>query len=266
MADTAAGRAGAVDRSAVTIDMVPGHAIRITNVNEKLAALDALPMQRVLAAAKGVWAGTWGREGRVNVEHFEGGETYGRYRAAQARKDWDESDRLCLGEIVKDCAKYRRLLNAEETAYAFSAWLWGTALTADHVYRWIDPAELESCASGTFESKIEADGTRRGFKALTVNPRLWFDGRKIRMRVPMNGAMRKGIRCVRYTVLPRDIDGKDERVGDPKEIRHADESEIRVPDGTPIPQETDFAVLQGATVSRETIKALGATYRITGID
>ena len=86
------------------------------------------------------------------------------------------------------------------------------------------------------------------------------------MLVPMNGAMRKAIRCVRYTVLPRDINGKDERIDDPKEIRHANESEIRVPDGTPIPQETDFVVLRGAKISRETVKALGTRYRITEID
>ena len=167
-----------------------------------------------------------------------------------------------LGQACAGRAKYRKLLNAEETVRAFSAWLCGTALNRDYVYRWIDPPEIRSCMGGTFESKIEADGTRRGFKALTVNPGLWFDERRIQMRVPMNSVMRMSTWCVRYTVLPRNIDERDERIGDPKSAKNVIESEVRVPDGTPIPPTTDFAVLSRAGISEDVGKALGARYGI----
>lgn len=137
------------------------------------------------------------------------------------------------------------------------------ALDLNHAYRWIDPPELESYTGGTFESRIEEDGTRRGFKALTINPRLRFEGRKIRVRVPVNGSIRNSIRCVRYTVLPRRIQEGNERIGDPKEAKYIVESEIRVADGTPIPEGTKFIVMPGAGVDQEIAKALGKRYVIT---
>ncbi len=262
MADTVAGLGGA-DRSGVSASIIaPGHAIEIRGVREKLATFGALSMPGVLSAVEGARAGVWGRKGHARRWLFESGEAYGRYKAAHARKDWRECDRLLLDGLARDGAKYCKILDAEETARAFSAWLCGTALASDHVYRWIDPLEIGSCMTGVFESRIEADGARRGFKALTVNPGLRFGGRKIQMRVPMSDAMRRNVRCVQYTALPRDMEEKDERVDDPKEAEHASEAEVRVPDGTPIPPETDFVVLPGAEIGRDNAEALGARHRI----
>lgn len=182
---------------------------------------------------------------------------------AQAKKNWDKADRLLLDEINLDRAEYDRLLDEEASARAFGAWLCRTALALDYVYRWIDPPEVGSCVGGTFESRIETNGKRRGFRALTANSKLRFDKRKIRMRVPMDSIIRRSIWCVRYTALPRRIDEKDERIGDPKSAEHAAEAEIRVPDGTPIPRKTDFAVMHGARIDKGIAKALGARYRIT---
>lgn len=262
MSGATTGAGGAGGGSAAAIMVAQGHAISMHRVRERLAAFDALSMPWVLAAVKRSQAGAE-CGGAISRDSFRSGRRFDRYVAAQVEKDWDESDRLFLDALKPDSAKYGRILGAEETARAFSAWLCGTALALDYVYRWIDPPEMGSCAGGTFESKIEADGTRRGFKALTTNPMLVFEERKIQMRVPMGDTVRGDIRCVRYTALPRRIGEKDERIGDPKSVEHAAEAEIRVPDGTPIPPRTHFAVLPGARIDSEVAMALGARYRIT---
>lgn len=262
MAGAAAGRAGAHGRGADTISLASGHVVKVCSVRKKIDAFDALSVQGVLSAAEGAWLGVRDYNASIDIEYFGSYERYSRYKIAQARKDWCESDRLFLDEVAKDGSKYRRLLDAEETARAFSAWLCGAALAADYAYRWIDPPELRSCVEGTFESRIEADGTRRGFKALTINPLLRFEGRKIQMRVPIDDAVRRSMRCVQYTVMPRDMEEKDERVCDSKGADHAAESEVRVLDGTPIPLGTDFVVLRGAEIGWEVDRMLGAKYKI----
>lgn len=255
-------RPGSSGRAAGAGWIAQGHSISMRSVHEKLAAFDMLSMPGVLAAAKDAQVGVQEYEDSIDKVYLVDVEASARYKAAQARKDWRVSDRLFLDKLAQHSVKYRKLLNAEETVRAFSAWLCGTALNRDYVYRWIDPPEIQSCMGGTFKSKIEADDTRRGFKALTVNPGLWFGGRRIRMRVPMDSVMRMSTWCVRYTVLPRNIGERDERICDPKSAKNAIESEVRVPDGTPIPPTTDFAVLPRAGISEDVVKALGARYSI----
>lgn len=201
-------------------------------------------------------------EDSIDKVHFGGGAVFSRYEAAQAQKDWDDSDLLFLNGLEQNPAKCQGVLDAESTMRAFSAWLCGTALASDHAYRWIDPPELRSCVGGTFESRIEADGTRRGFKALAANPELWLNRRKVHMQVPLDGSLRRRIRRVQCTVLPRHIKGRNERIGDPKSAKYAAEAEMRVPDGTPIPPKTVFAVLRGARIDRGAVKALGARHKI----
>ena len=257
------GRRG-LSRAASATRIAPGHSIDICGVRKKLAAFDSLSMQRVLSAAEDVGQTVQKYGGVVDEKYFGSGEVFGRYEAAQMRKDWAESDRLFLDALVKDRARYRRIIDSEETMYAFSAWLCGTALGSDRAYRWIDPPELESYTSGTFESRIEEDRTRRGFKALTANPELWFEGRKIKIHVPIGDIIHTSIRCVQYTTLPRRMRESDERIGDPKEAVHAAESEIRVPDGTPIPPGTEFVVMEDAGIDRVVTKELRRRYKVTG--
>lgn len=228
-----------------------GHAIGITNVNKKLAALDALSVRRALSVAEEAWLAIREYEDSIGRRYLGGDEVFRGYKEAQEQKDWGEADRLFLDELARDRVKYYKFLDAEETLHAFNTWLCRAAIDSDHVYRWIDPPELASCTGGTFESRIELDGTRRGFKALSANPGLRFGGRKVRMQVPVNDAMRRGIQCVRYTVLPRLMPEKNERIRDPKSARHAAEAEVRVPDGTPIPIGTDFVVLPGTKIDKK---------------
>lgn len=159
MTSAAAEWSGTARRGAATITVTPGHTISVQGVREKLAVLDALSMQGVLSAAEDTYLTIKKYEDSIGTEYFGGAEAFVRYKMAQAQKDWRESDRLFLSKLTKDGAKYRKILGAEEMAHAFSAWLCGTALISDHAYRWIDPPEFESCMSGTFESRIESDGT-----------------------------------------------------------------------------------------------------------
>ena len=257
------GRRG-FSRAASATRIAPGHSIDICGVRKKLAAFDSLSTKGVMSTAKGARQAVQEYEDTVDQKYFGSGEVFGRYEAAQMRKDWAESDRLFLDVLAGNRSEYRRFIDSEETMCAFSAWLCGTALGADWAYRWIDPPELESCTGGTFESRIEEDGARRGFKALTVNPELRFKERKIRLRVPMDGTIRGSIRCVQYTALPRRMRESDERIDDPKEARHPVESEIRVPDGTPIPLGTEFVVMASTRVDRVLTKELRRRYKVTG--
>ena len=115
---------------------------------------------------------------------------------------------------------------------------------------------------GTFESRIEDDLTRRGFKALSMNPRLKFLSRKVKMEVPLGYDVRRRVNCVRYTSLPRQIEAKDERIEDAKNSSNATEAEVRVPDGTPIPAGTTFTVQEGASVDRRVVGRLKEMYSV----
>lgn len=252
---------GAGEHGVATIPVAPGHMIDLRGTHEKLAALSRLSMPDVLIEVNNAWENVREYADSVNLDHFHNDDVFSRYEAASTRKDWEEADRLFLDSLVLDPPKYRRLLGVERTMRAFAPWLCGIALESEYAYRWIDPPELESCLGGTFESRIEHDGTRRGFKALSVNPELQFGKRKIRIRVPMNDAIRRNIWCVRYTAMPRKIEEEDERIGDPKSAKYVAEAEIRVPDGTPIPSESDFAVMSDAKIGEDLTKDLGAGYR-----
>lgn len=69
-----------------------------------------------------------------------------------------------------------------------------------------------------------------------MNPRLRFLSRKVMMEVPLDHGMRGHVKCVLYTSLPREMKARDERIADVKNAFGANEAEVRVPDGTPVPQ------------------------------
>ena len=124
-------------------------------------------------------------------------------------------------------SNYNTVLDVEEWMRAFSGRLCSEAGTARSAYRWLDPPELESYANGTFESRVEGDHTRRGFKALSMNPGLNFDMRSVVLKVPLDHVIRKSIRCVPYTIMPRDIDAPDERISDAKNMAFVAEAEVQ---------------------------------------
>ena len=159
-------------------------------------------------------------------------------------------------------SNYNTVLDVEEWMRAFSGRLCSEAGTARSAYRWLDPPELESYANGTFESRVEGDHTRRGFKALSMNPGLNFEMRSVVLKVPLGHVIRKSIRCVPYTIMPRDIDAPDERISDAKNMAFAAEAEVRVPDGTAVPSGTVFTIKPDAGVDQGVVMALEKKYTV----
>ena len=51
--------------------------------------------------------------------------------------------------------------------------------------------------------------------------------------MPLGHVMRKSIRCVPYTIMPREIDVPDERILDPKNMAFAAEAEVGCPTALP---------------------------------
>ena len=109
---------------------------------------------------------------------------------------------------------------------------------------------------------MEFGGTRRGFKALSLNPRLNFLLRPVALIVPLGPDMRRSLWHVRYTVLPRDIEEKNERIADPKNAVNVEEAEVRVPDGTAVPPDSAFVVRAGTTVDERIVGALEGRYEV----
>lgn len=185
---------------------------------------------------------------------------YNNYHTLQ--KNWPLVDKLVL-DLVKNTPSDRdRLLDAEEWMWAFNGRLRTEARTARSAYRWLDPPELQSYLRGTFESKAKAGCTRRGFKALSMNPNLNFESRKVMLEVPLGTGLRKSLRCTHYTVLPRDIRDEDERILDPKNAEYVKEAEVRVPDGTAIPPTSIFTVKPEARADPDIVAALGELYTV----
>ena len=173
-----------------------------------------------------------------------------------ARKDWAAVDQAVLDVLAQNCPGYSKFMEVEEWMHAFTERLYAEALTARSAYRWLDPPELQSYLDGTFMSKVEGNGTRRGFKALSMNPNLNFLSRKVMMTVPLSPDIRRSLRRVCYTALPRYIGEKNERIGDPKGVTNVGEAEVRVPDGTAVPPGTVFVVKPGTPVDRNAVRAL----------
>ena len=80
--------------------------------------------------------------------------------------------------------------------------------------------------------------------------------------MPLSHVMRKHIRCVPYTIMPRDIDSPDERISDPKNMAFAAEAEVRVPDGTAVPPGTVFTIKPDAGVDQGVVMALEKKYTV----
>ena len=162
---------------------------------------------------------------------------------------------MVLDALASASPGYGRLLDAEEWLRAFSSRLCAEAGAARAAYRWPDPPELESCLTGAFEGKEESGRTRRGLKALSTNPNLNFGPRKVALKAPLDHGIRKSIRCVRDAVMPREVDGPDEGISDPKNASYAREAEAGVPDGTAVPSGAAFTIKQGARMGQDTVMA-----------
>lgn len=247
--------------SAGTITLAEGHTIEGAAVYKRRRLLDDLPIEAALDRAK-TEASVDACTELLGVSRFGSMIIVDASRTAVARKDWSAADRLILDTLAQDRAAYARVLDAEAWMLAFSGRLCAEVETAHAAFRWLDPPELESYLGSTFESRVEGNQTRRGFKALSMNPSLSFLLRKVMMTVPLNHDIRKCVKCVRYTTLPRQVKVEDERIADAMVAVNIDEAEIRVPDGTPVPAGTTFAIEHDAQVDGRVIAMLKDLYMV----
>ena len=244
------------------IMLAPGHYAERNAICTKRAILDKLSIDRVLCRMTDIDASVGTLNHPLGDEFFGRTGAYVRYARAMARKDWSMSDSMVLDALASDAIAYRKMIEAEEWSRAFNGWLRRLAFNTPFAYRWIDPVELESLKSGTFQSKVEKGIKRRSHKALSLNSNLEFFGRKVMLTVPLTASMLGSVQCVSYTALPRIIVEEDEEIGDSKNVGHADEAEIRVPDGTAIPPGTVVSVQQGTIIDERTLAGLEKWYTI----
>lgn len=247
--------------SAGTITLAEGHTIEGAAVYKKRQLLDDLPIEVVLGQTKAA-ASVDALTELLDGSRFANMVISDAYRTAVARKNWMLVDRLILDALELNRDVYAKVLDAEAWMYAFSERLCAEVETAHMAFRWLDPPELESYMGGTFESRVEDNRARRGFKALSMNSSLNFLSRGIMMTVPLNRNMRRRVRCVRYTTLPRQVKAEDERIEDAMTATNTSEAEIRVPDGTPVPSGTTFTVGRDVRVDRRVIDMLGEMYAV----
>ena len=244
------------------IVLAPGHAITRSGVRAKEKVLDGLSMEGVLDKVYYIRSRTIGITETLDRSLFGNTAVSNRFHYFLTQKNWPKADKMFLDALAVTRPDYNTLLDAEEWMRAFSGRLCFEARTAHSAYRWLDPPELESYVSGTFESRVESNLTRRGFKALSMNPSLNFDMRRVVLEVPLGHVLRKSIRCVPYTIIPREIDVPDERVSDPKNMAFAAEAEVRVPDGTAVPSGTVFTIKPDARVDQGVVMALEKKYTV----
>ena len=134
------------------------------------------------------------------------------------------------------------LLDAEAYARAFNVLLVENLALIRLLVRYIDAVEIPSYAGGTFESRIEDDGERRGYKALSIYENPFSATRPVTVVVPIDREVRQVVRPVAYTAMLRPLPRAEERMCDQKHIAHAYETECRVPDGTRVPAGTKMLV------------------------
>ena len=245
-----------------TIELAPGHVISRAAVRRKMLLLDDLSIDDVVGMIADIWNGISPLMRSLDARYFGSSTVSDAYRSAAARKDWAAADKAVLDPLARNRARYGRFLEAEEWMHAFTERLRAEAERACNAFRWMDPPELQSYLDGTFESKVEFGGTRRGFKALSLNPGLKFLSRPVVVRVPLVPRMRRSLRPVCYTALPRYIEEKNERIADPKNAINAREAEVRVPDGTAVPSDSAFIVKAGTSVDERVARALKRRYDV----
>lgn len=165
------------------------------------------------------------------------------YWLAVKGKKWYEADLLYMNGLKrKDRAKFDSVIEAEGRARALTHVFREQFAQCDVLWRGASWEELEGYKNGAFESRIEKDGGRRGYKALSMWRNEYCNDRELVIKVPINDAIRRAVKLATYTALPRPLQPFEERIGDAKEIRHADETECRIPDHTRVPRNTTIHV------------------------
>ena len=151
--------------------------------------------------------------------------------------DWAGADKTYLDWLkARDPVLYIETLEMEGLAREFNQnHRWRVSGSPSFI-RWMDMEELASYLDGTFESRTEKDGGRRGYKALSLGENIHRFKRPASLEVPTDDTMRGAIRAAAYTALPRFVPPEDERIDNQKHLFYAHETECRLPDGTRVPR------------------------------
>ena len=157
--------------------------------------------------------------------------------------DWPGADKSYLDWIkTLRPGLYLKTLNLEGLAREFNARLALEMSRAGRIVRWMDLVELYSYLNGTFESRVEADGERRWYKAFSLGRNIHAKTRPACLSVPVDVEISGALRAVTYTALPRLIPAKDERIEYQKNLAYAHETECRLPDGIRVPDGTRILI------------------------
>ena len=151
--------------------------------------------------------------------------------------DWAGADKTYLDWLkVHDPALYLETLELEGLASEFNQHHRWRVSGSPSFVRWMDMEEMASYLDGTFESRTEKDGGRRGYKAISLGKNIHTDKRPAFLAVPADDTIRGAIRATAYTALPRFIPPEYERIDHQKHLSYAHETECRLPDGIRVPR------------------------------
>ena len=159
------------------------------------------------------------------------------YEKMMSAGDWAGADKTYLDWLkARDPVRYLETLSLEGLAREFNRNHSRRVYESPFFVRWMDMEELASYLDGTFESRTEEDGGRRGYKALSLGENIHANKRPASLEVPADDTIRGAIRPATYTVLPRFVPPEDERFDHQKHLSYAHETECRLPDGTRVPR------------------------------
>ena len=219
------------------LEVCPGHSLDRRMLDEARRAFAALDGGDFLDTASSVAA----KAAPFNIDPSEtlgeGSPESRTYERMADAGDWAGADKTYLDWLkARDPALYIETLGLEGLAREFNQHHRWKVSGAPSFVRWMDMEELASYLDGTFESRTEKGGGRRGYKALSLGKNIHRFTRPASLEVPADDAIRGAIRAAAYTALPRFVPSKDERIGHQKHLFYAHETECRLPDGTRVPR------------------------------
>ena len=219
------------------LEVCPGHALDRRMLDEGRRMFATLDGDDFLDTARRIAD----RAARFPTDPYDvlgdGSPEYRTYAKMADAGDWAGADKTYLNWLkARDPVLYIETLDLEGLAREFNRNHRRRVSGSPSFIRWMDMEELASYLDGTFESRTEADGGRRGYKALSLGKNIHADQRPASLAVPADGTMRGAIRAAAYTALPRFVPPEDERIDNQKHLSYAHETECRLPDGTRVPR------------------------------
>ena len=129
-----------------------------------------------------------------------------RYWSAVDAKDWPEADWTYAEDIhYENPALFKTTIIAEGWARALNVILAEEFVRIDTLHRWMNFVELPSYKDGVFQSRMEADGEYRLYKACSMAENAYAETRPIALIVRIDGDIRRVVKLATYTALPRPL-------------------------------------------------------------